>query len=312
MYIFIFSISVISLIILTMIFFIIYRKQRIIEDTGFVKSQLLYIGLILFFSSLNFSYFTDYNDCAIKFLIKHSGVLLIIIVFSIFIANGSELGLSYGELEYLDSLKCSRPLNSYGQLNNCTLKDSDLSVNVDKSLINNIEKELNKYRNKEKSSIPDVSKKRTSNIFFYNKGSSDNLDMKKVNQSIFIMHSFSLEVFVSYIIVFILLIVIIIYNKNNNNINNSTINNDDNDNKFKDNDVQDSEGKWRYECPLNRMNLIFNMMDFVFIIFLLAKAINIWNYTYVFKCLKSMGYAIIIWITIGPIINVNKCIQYKL
>ncbi|OUM66750.1 hypothetical protein PIROE2DRAFT_5962 [Piromyces sp. E2] len=151
-------------------------------------------------------------DCAIKFILKHSGVLLIIFVSSIYIANGCELGLSYGELEYLNTLKCSKPINSDSQLNN-SLRGSDPTISHDKMILNSIEKELNSYRNKEKGSSPDISKKRSSNILMYNKGSCDNLDIKKVNQ-------------------------------------NST-------------EVRDYENKWIYECPLNRINLIFNIMEFL-------------------------------------------------
>ncbi|ORX55890.1 hypothetical protein BCR36DRAFT_320492, partial [Piromyces finnis] len=68
-------------------------------------------------------------------------------------------------------------------------------------------------------------------------------------------------------------------------------------------DIQDNNGKWRYNCPLKRFNLLSNGVEMAIIFILILKVIKIWNYVFVFKHIKSLGYSLLIWITLGPFID---------
>ncbi|ORX76881.1 hypothetical protein BCR32DRAFT_270995 [Anaeromyces robustus] len=75
--------------------------------------------------------------------------------------------------------------------------------------------------------------------------------------------------------------------------------------------TQELSGKWHYECPLIRINLILSSIEFIFILYLLVLVMKTWNYIYIFKHIKYIGYSLFVWITIGPVINLISYFTYR-
>jgi len=269
-----------------MIYFIYHRKKMIIDDTGIIKSLLTLIGLCLFFSSLNFNEFSNYPSCALKFLFKHSGILLVCTIFLIYTSTGCELGLSYKELETLSSNINTKPIIMDSDTDHSKEENSeDDSMNL--ALIKNIEKEINKLNSSNDKINKGESKKRSSMVLLYSHGSSNNIDMSMISKSISYIHILNVELILLYIIFLAIIIISIITNRNDKII-----------------DIQDYEGKWRYECPLAKLNSSIDLVEFIYIIVVLTRAIKIWNYVYIFKCTRFIAYSSIIWIIMGPFANV--------
>ncbi|ORX79566.1 hypothetical protein BCR32DRAFT_269397 [Anaeromyces robustus] len=300
-----------------MIFMAIFRNQSIIKDTGFIKCELILLGLILFFLSINFDIFTNYKNCASYFFLYHSGTLLIYIIFLTYVSTGYELGINYKEFEITNILQNKKAIKRISRfiLNKKeeeTINDS--AETLDEKLIINIEKELNKiesfYNNnrnsqyyygtsknyKEDEEIDNykyyslisspVKTDCSSKTCLLNKMDSKKDDILRLNKSIKKIHSLFMEITVMYIIVLIFIVFVIIYNSFNEN-----------------KEIQQNfDGKWRYNCPLDRFNIIMDLIEFFALINLLCKVLKIWNFSYVFKCVKYIGFASMIWFTNGPLV----------
>ena len=77
-----------------MIFVIVYRNKRIIEDVGLYKILLFTLGIILIYLSNIFESYSSYKGCCLKFILKHTGVITVLIIFYLYISMGYELGIS--------------------------------------------------------------------------------------------------------------------------------------------------------------------------------------------------------------------------
>jgi len=92
----IFIINTVTLPIISIyIFFIIYNKNKsIIRDEGFYKILIFSIGIGLYFISNFFITYTNYSGCLLNFLIKHTGISLLLSIYYIYNSLGDELGIS--------------------------------------------------------------------------------------------------------------------------------------------------------------------------------------------------------------------------
>jgi len=123
----------------------------------------------------------------------------------------------------------------------------------------------------------------------YQPGEIYHYDISIFNKKIMNIYSLNVECFLSFIVTFIIIIITLIVNKDFD----------------KKNYIQDYNKKWVYECPLNKTNFIFNSMEFLMVIVFLIKVKKLWNYVFIFKSLKFIGYSSILLITLGPFINVS-------
>ncbi|ORX44484.1 hypothetical protein BCR36DRAFT_359576 [Piromyces finnis] len=264
-----------------MIFMIINRKQRIICDPGFFKCQLILIGMILYFISLNFNIFSNYINCSFHFLLKHCGILLVYIIFLIYISTGEKLGMKFKDLHRLE-LSLFQTINI--KENNNQKNSNSNSETIDINIIEDIEKKIN---NNILSKENNVSKTSCNSEIVDN-----HAKIKKLNKDVSHIHSLYTEFSLIYTCVFFIFIFVILLN-----------------NKSKDEYIQEYDGKWRYQCPLDKIDFIVSFIELFMIIYLLALVIKIWNYTYVFQCVKYMSYSTILWISIGPIVHLISYIS---
>ncbi|ORX82768.1 hypothetical protein BCR32DRAFT_292411 [Anaeromyces robustus] len=272
-----------------MVFIFCKRHEKIIGDTGYVKTEIFLLGAFIYYICFYFNSFSDYQSCTLAFIFKHCGILLMYSIFIIFASTGCELGVSYEELDRLNChtpIQNSKPINSDADGSETKISASSYDVLITE----NIEKELNNIskRREEVNSDNSLNKKRSSMVLLYSQGSCDNIDLKMINKSIFIIHSLNIEVATVYIISCIVFIGYIFYGSSEGS----------------DNQVKDINGRWMYKCSLYQFGFIIDILEFMLVLILILRIMKTWGYTYVFKCLKYIGIASIVWFTLGPLINI--------
>jgi len=278
---------------LTMIYFKIHKKEKIIDNTGYVKYELVLFGLFLFFLSFNFNKFSNYSSCVLNFITKHCGILIIYNISLIYISVGHRLGINYQK----DDSKLKTFMNQSND-NQIFLSESNNSDNLNNNDINNkrssfretilfnIEKELNNRNSW--IMLKDSNSRNNNNIDIDISKNDYETSMKEINKNIFFLHSLFIELLTIYIIFCIsFLILAFLYGFNKN-----------------DKYIQENDGKWRYECPLNQIDLLMNFIEFFMNIYSVTLALKIWNYSFIFKCTKYICYSSIIMISLGPLPNV--------
>jgi len=73
-------------------------------------------------------------------------------------------------------------------------------------------------------------------------------------------------------------------------------------------DVIQNDEYWVYQCNLNKADFVFNIMTFMFsFIMLLRGRKTILKYN-IFNCVKYIIISLLLILTLGPLINVNKFI----
>lgn len=241
------------------------------------------------------------------FIFKHSGIILIYIVFSFFITIGYELGINYKQIkennqnsfEYTDKSDATSTMSNTKfdiiRSNKC----NSYIITLEENIIIDIKKKLNlfikTYKNDKNSfeieyeninSIINNNYNKMSTSFLQHSNFySDDIDF--INKKIKTIYNYYVKYFFIYIIFMIILILVsLIYIKQ------------------KKDDVQEYNGKWRYTCSLTKMNLVMNSLEFFLLLYLLLKSLRMWNYIFIFKFYKNIGYSLFIWITLGPLINV--------
>jgi len=277
-----------------MIFFFINSKKQIIVDTGHIKSQLLLFGLLLYFISLNFNKFLNYGNCALHFILRHSGILLIYAISLIYIASGFKIGMNYKEMERLNlpEFKNGNNNEKFDENNN---DSKTTSLTLTKEIILNIEKELNNleiYNNSNQGNRKSSYYLKKSNLSVNSKN-DESSEKVKLNKCVAYIHSLYIELTFIYISVVNLLIILSLFSL-----------------RKKKEYIHEYNGKWRYLCPLENYDMIANLIEFLLIFYLMLLILKIWNYTYIFKCIKYIGNFTILWVTLGPLINVNRLIIY--
>jgi len=72
---------------------------------------------------------------------------------------------------------------------------------------------------------------------------------------------------------------------------------------------QDNNGEWIYTCPTLPFDEILNIVEFLFLILLIMKVKKVWNYKYIFSLTKYLSYTVLVWVAIGPLVNVIMIIK---
>jgi len=279
-----------------MVYIYLNKKAKIIEDIGYIKTQTILLGLLLYYISCNFNVFYNYCNCALNILFKHSGVLLVYMISIIYTLTGCELGVKREELHlYLNSSTSSGSTNNQNSdVEQLSHKNPVITTLINEKEIMNIENQLN--QNPEDNLMVHSltkGKYKYSKVTLFKKKNDDKKDIKNLNKLVSNIHSFYTEIISLYILFLIVFISSIGYYEIKTRNHNS-------------NYIQEYDGKWRYECPLSNLDFIFNLSEFALLIYLMAKIIKVYNFVYIFSCLKNILYISIIWITFGPLINVKK------
>jgi len=68
--------------------------------------------------------------------------------------------------------------------------------------------------------------------------------------------------------------------------------------------IQSDNGEWHFKCKLDNTNLIYNLLEELFIVFILVKGKSIFKYNYIFKNTRYITYSNIVQVIFGPLINV--------
>jgi len=106
------------------LFIIFYRKQSIISDQGYYKILFFSLAILFYFISNLFVGYTNFLECSMNYLFKHSSIMLICLLFYIHINFAYELGLGMEEMKiYLISITCnisSNDLNTSNYMNDAS------------------------------------------------------------------------------------------------------------------------------------------------------------------------------------------------
>jgi len=298
-----FTIPAIIIDVCLMIFFTIHRKRKMVVDTSYLKTILLLLGALLYFVSLNFNRFSDYTNCSINFIFKHGGLILFYIICIVYISTNIELGLDITiqntirmrQFKYISSTTSTKLSNDINSGNNMVIKSNATNVTANTNYTNSSAKDeisvnsIDAAERKMRESLASGGSKST--IIDEEKEKEDNYEaVVRLDKNIAVVHSLNFEFIFIYVLIFILFAVVIVVFKGRDN------------NKY----LQDYDKRWRYECPLNQFNMALNMTELLLIIYLMTKVKKIWNYTLVFKYTRNISYMTVIWIALGPFVNVSK------
>ncbi|ORX76880.1 hypothetical protein BCR32DRAFT_270994 [Anaeromyces robustus] len=100
------------------IFIYINKDKPIVNDSGYIKIELLIFGICLYYIGLNFNIFTNYCQCLFSVMLKHFGIILIYTIFFIYVITGSELGIDYNKHILTETNSHSSLLQASSYINN--------------------------------------------------------------------------------------------------------------------------------------------------------------------------------------------------
>ncbi|OUM60243.1 hypothetical protein PIROE2DRAFT_14061, partial [Piromyces sp. E2] len=269
-------------------------NKPIIYDYGYFKLLLFSTGFILFYIGSIFLSYESYSECATNFFFKHSGILLFLLIYLFTIYINLELGKgpdnrSKSQFTFEDSEE-DEPMS-------CISADYRLSVkyNTFSPVDNGGPIDIgnpNKYR---MSTL--ISKK---NVILKSKvnesiKSTDNIEINEdVLKKIRKIQSVFVEEIVFYSVILIIFIIIIFFKGNNDNSVLDLKN---------ENNLQNKNGEWSYECSLENIDVLFNLMEFIILLLILIKGNQLLNFENVFRCTRYITYSSIVGIITGPTIN---------
>jgi len=169
------------------------------------------------------------------------------------------------------------------------LDKTNNSEYISETIMMNIEKELNKLEAAcNETDLPNRSSKN------YLKKNDELIEIKALNKNILYVHELHVKMLFIYIIFTIIFSVIILYKS-----------------KQEDKYFQEYSYKWVYQCPLIPFDILLNLIEIILLLYLIILVLKIWNYVFVFKCTKYITYSSVVWITLGPFLNVIFFFQIK-
>lgn len=245
----------------------IYRNTTMIKDLGFIKISFFNLGILLYYISNYFSSKSNQSSCGLYSIFKHTGIILIYYITFMYIYSGSQLGISLLTIEEQKnvSAQSSTDLQTYKNIKDAQSKNNY----INRFIKRDEDKELSSYELRKNENMY--------KLYIQSK------KIKSLYRELFII-----------LILFVItnIVVTIIYTKNKGNY----------DDYLKQNF---SNGKWSYICPLEKFDLIINIIEFLLIIILVRHSFKLWTLTGIFKNTLHMSYTVILWIVIGPLANVN-------
>ena len=282
-----------------MVYIFLHKNEKIIEDTGYIKYQIIITGILLYFISSNFDLFSNYSNCSINFILKHNSFMLIYIPFLIYISMGFRLGMHRFELNRLNLSIFQSNNQVYTNENyfadNKSVPISENNFQIKKTNNCNNEQLGNTVKDLNSESFEALNNDIKNNILNGNKSidNSGNVNViLKLSKDISFIHSLHMEFAIIYIITNLIFVLSIIFYS------------------FKHTgQIQEYNGKWRYQCPLYTFDNVMYILEILMVIYLLIKSLKVWNYTYIFKCLRNIGYSTVVWLSLGPLMNVIMIIK---
>lgn len=285
-------------------FLLLNREKGIINNTGMSNHIFISLGLIFFFISIYFNISENYFSYSMYLFFKHCGIVLIIFIDMIFIYSGCELGIENMEDKKLNLISNDQGFDnsedsesnyqnntknfSSGSLfNKATTKSMIMGVKS-LNIVKDVEIKLNIQNSNSADGIT-TEKKTEKDLTFLSKKNKKKDPVRELNNNIKNVHSICTELFSVYLFFIFFCILIIIYNFFKGD---------------KDLYIQDNSNIWKYSCSLEKFEQIFSIIELSFLLYLLMKIKTLINMKFIFKCSISISYSIIIWIFIGPSIDV--------
>eukprot|EP00833_Pecoramyces_ruminatium_P011725 jgi/Orpsp1_1/1185757/evm.model.c7180000095105.1 len=209
------------------------KKKNIIKDFGYYKIQIFLIGMFLSSVGFYFNPFKNYTHCVFNLIFKHSGCLLIYIIFLISVFTGNKLGIYRRDLRRgsLEIFKDSERYTNEDDNNNNEFKNNVSAFSVTESMLKNIDNELNNIDNKKDNLDDNISKSSLETRM------TEDENKKQLNRNISYVHSLYSEIiFVSFVGFIIIIFIIILFSRKELDY------------------VKEINNKWRYKCPLEQTN----------------------------------------------------------
>jgi len=306
------------------VFLIIFRKKGIIKDTGFLKSLFFAIGLILIYISNMFASYTSFKECSLHFIIRHIGMMTVIIIFYIYISLAYELGISNTKNED-DKLKMVKTLTTsindlstmkhkkHSKSNRNSAPKIEKSFNTSTNATTSIISNFSDGGNRSEISQPESKKGFLGKIFSLfssivgNESKlslsmlyRSNEDLKQVTQqprsmlkrNIKNAHSLFIEVIVLFPLYILITIGIPIVK--------SYLEKEPDDYYI----TQSKDGKWYFKCKMDSTHFIYSFFEEMLIVVILIKGKYVLNFNCIFKITRYISYANLIQIILGPFIYV--------
>ncbi|ORX43920.1 hypothetical protein BCR36DRAFT_399767 [Piromyces finnis] len=254
-----------------------------------LKGDHCNIKIFVDYSNL-FSTYSDYLGCSLNFILRHTGIVLFLLIFYIINTINYELGNPYIIENNKGYLYTSSSLDDISIFNT---EEATKSKNRENKKHKNIDKDSEYYLPMNIKGYLKKVKGKGSNEAISIKNEKEIKKIKRINSLFFEM----IFVYTS-LIVFICIITTLIY-KTTYNVN------------MKDNlnIVQGSNGHWFYKCELENYDLFINLAEIIIMGVILIEGSKLNYYENIFKCTRYVTASIIICILLGPLINV---ISYSL
>lgn len=281
-YIYILVSPLITIIIISLIYIIFNRNNGIIRDTGYIKTIIFSMGILLYFISNLFLNYDSFLECSVNFILKNIGISLILFINYINIAIAYKLGIK-NETDVRFRFKDEEnPKNNL-------YSDSEDNSKENYSDEDNETKYLSMISKKSTLIKTNTDEKNSSS--FYLEDIERNCYSKIISTQ---QHLRKTIIFYSFYIFIVFLTVIIVYVKKHRNINKENFM------------VLSNNGEWFFYCRLERSNLIFNMAYILSFVFLRSFGRMVSYHEYIFKYITYISYSGFIFLATGPIINVNS------
>jgi len=258
--------TIIFILIISGLILILKRNIEIVSDTGLIRHLILLIGLLSYFISNYFICKENWTQSCFSFIFKHSGIVIIYIVFSFSINLADVFGIANKEFEIKQSSTFNssfrNQINSYLFDVNSNIKDRKSSIG--KSIAATSKNELNAMKSE--------------------------LRIKKVVDNLKKNSEFIIKSIFYYIFVLLVIIGIIIYYGYIK------------DEKGK---IVFGQNTYHYESALESKERIFDIIEFFIFTMQLGKLKITVNYELIFYHIKLIFISVIVIITLGPAMNVS-------
>jgi len=273
------------LILTTYILFIILNKEKaIIEDIGVLKLISLAIGLEIYYTSIPFSTYTTIIGSSLYLFIKHLGLSLFFTILYTMVILNYELGKSSS----LTNLNIQNNINNMKETtynheycdNDNIVYNSNSNNNYSNISNDNTSKPIN-IRN----GLIEMKKKKHEN-------NTDNYNFTEVNEFILKKIKKVKSLYIEAVFFFIFYIFIILFVISTNY--------DDNNDP-----IQDNDKKWYYKSPLERYELLLNILELFLLFIIRIKSSKLLYYNEVFKYTIFISYSTIVGLFLGPLLNVT-------
>jgi len=294
-------------------FITLFKNNRIIIDTDYIKTLLITIGIMTFFISYLFITYNNYSKCALNFTIKHIGISVILMIICFNLSLNSRISIKKENIDKFgfsgnnndEDEEEESKLNFESQRRESSITNN--SHNIQKSTMidrnNSISINTANNRTSRLKSIFTTNKRYTISSMTSTNSDLDNISKNSVNYdeisaNIKIKKKEMNKVYIKYILLYVIFLisitVITLINKENNlHLINSK-----------------NKNYWYYQCSLKNYDSAFNTIYFVIYIYIIITAKSVLRNDCIFKYIQQYLYSSIIATILGPIMNVYYIILY--